>query len=384
MNAPANLPHPTAAARERAQRHDGWTPDRQRYFLEAIAEGQTVESAARLVGMSAASAYAFRRRAPATTFAMGWSGANLLARERLAAMLFSRAMEGQVETLTRPDGSTIARHKFDNRLAATMLARLDRQADDPVCGPALEAARLIAQEFDAFLDMVERDEGPARTGLFLGTRAAGSVDLAPIVSLARADRYLRTGVPRAEDVTTADLDVTRRTEWSAEQWQRAEAAGLLVLGPPPRDGASGPQLPQLHDGEEGDEDEDADGLPPVWWADGEWRTSYPPPEDFWGDESGSFGNPEYSRSLTEEEEAAHEAIHTAINDEDRAIAERRRDRYFGFATAPAAEEDAPEPPAAAPDRVPDAGVAAAPDLPPDIQGPDAEWLAQTDLYRGAG
>lgn len=377
MNAPANLPDLSATARERAQRHDGWTPDRQRHFLEAIAEGQTVEAAARLVGMSATSAYAFRRRAPGASFAIAWSGANLLARERLAAMLFARAMEGQVETLTRPDGSTIARHKFDNRLAATMLARLDRQAEAPECGAALEAARLVAQEFDAFLDVIERDEGPARTGLFLGTRAAGPVDLAPIVSLARADRYLRTGVARAEDVTTADLDLTRRAEWTADQWQRAEAAGLLVLGPPPRDDASGPQVPQLHDGEDGVEDEDAD--PPVWWIGGQWRTGYPPPEDFWGDEEGTYGNPDYSRSLTDEEEAAQDAIHNAVDDADRALAEHRRDRYFGFAATSPDEEDAPAPPADQPDGIEDGGFGTAPDPLPDIH-----WLPDAELYRGTG
>ena len=358
MNAPANLPEHTAAARQRAQRHDGWTPDRQRFFLEAIAEGQTVEAAARLVGMSAASAYAFRRRAPAATFAVGWSGANLLARERLAAMLFTRAMEGLMETLTRPDGSTIARHKYDNRLAATMLARLDRQAEAPECGAALEAARLVAQEFDAFLDVLERDEGPARTGLFLGARAASASDLAPIVSLARADRYCRTGVALAGEVNTADLDIVNRAEWTAEQWQRAEAAGLLVLGrKPENETATGPQLSQLHDDESEEDEDDWDEEPRVFWDGGEWRTNFPPPEDYWGFEEGVFGSPDYSRSLTDEELKAHRALDEGVPQEQRDADALLRDRYFGFVQdepAPAdGDPEAPTPALPSPETAPE-------------------------------
>ncbi|MBB5710189.1 hypothetical protein [Sphingomonas xinjiangensis] len=370
MNAPANLPEHTAAARQRAQRHDGWTPDRQRFFLEAIAEGQTVDAAARLVGMSAASAYAFRRRAPATTFAVGWSGANLLARERLAAMLFARAVEGQVETLTRPDGSTIARHKYDNRLAATMLARLDRQAEAPECGAALEAARLVAQEFDAFLDVLERNEGPARTGLFLGTRAASDADLAPIVSLARADRYCRTGVALAGEVDTTDLDIVDRAQWTAERWQRAEAAGLLVLGRKPADEtATGSQLPQLHD-DAGEEEEDDWGPEPrVFWDGGEWRTNFPPPEDYWGFEDGVFGSPDYSRSLTEEELKAHRAMEEGAPEEEREADARQRDLYFGFIQ----EEPAPAGAGAEP-------AAPALALPPPGSAQDDDGLAEFEQF----
>lgn len=37
-------------------RHDGWPPDRRRAFLSAIADGETVERACRLVGLFVASA----------------------------------------------------------------------------------------------------------------------------------------------------------------------------------------------------------------------------------------------------------------------------------------------------------------------------------------
>ena len=136
---PATLPPP---------RDHGWTPARQRLFLEAIAAGHSVVDACRLVGLSHQSAYAFRQRAASAAFALGWQAAQLIARQHLADTLYVRAIEGQVETITRADGSTWERHRFDNRLAATMLARLDRFAD----GGADGATRHVAQRFEAFLE----------------------------------------------------------------------------------------------------------------------------------------------------------------------------------------------------------------------------------------
>lgn len=50
-------------------RVDGWTPARQRAFIEQLAETLSVEAAAALVGMSAQSARELRRRAGAEGFA---------------------------------------------------------------------------------------------------------------------------------------------------------------------------------------------------------------------------------------------------------------------------------------------------------------------------
>lgn len=220
-------PSPAAAH----ARRDGWSPKRQRTFLEAIAEGSTVGEACAHVGLSPASAYALRRRAAGASFRLGWDAANLLARDKVADTLLARAIEGQTETYTRGD-AVFTRHRYDNRLATAMLARLDRLAEDAQ-GPVPQAARLVAQEFDAFLDLVERDEGPARTGLFVGARVAGDGvawgDIDPVLALARADRYLRGHAGMAGEVDISDLDPARRAQWSADQWARADAAGLIVV-----------------------------------------------------------------------------------------------------------------------------------------------------------
>ena len=49
-------------------RHDGWTPDRQAAFIDALAHSGCVDEACRSVGMGRASAYALRARPDAVSF----------------------------------------------------------------------------------------------------------------------------------------------------------------------------------------------------------------------------------------------------------------------------------------------------------------------------
>lgn len=322
-----------------SRRQDGWSAANQRRFLEAIAEGHGVDAACRCVGLSAASAYAFRRSAKGAAFALGWRAASLVAREALAETLLVRALEGQVDTYIRADGSEVTRHRHDNRLAMSLLARLDRQVE-AAPDADVKAARLVAQEFDAYLNLVARDEGPARAGLFLARRcgtlvgggaggelggddAADCADLAPIFALAAADRLARTGVATAGEVPVDDLDPAQRAGWTAEQWARAEAAGLLRLAvpapPAPADddtadakdapaaqGTPASQLSQHWQAAGLPADAlfpdpcDPDAAPLVWWdpIGGEWLTRFPPPDDYDGEEEGEPGSEDYARTLT--------------------------------------------------------------------------------------
>jgi hypothetical protein len=100
----------TAFTQTRRLRHDGWTPDRMRRFLERFAECGLVVEACEAVGMSARAAYNLRDRDP--LFAAGWDAAIVKARPRLADEVFSRSMNGVVERIYR-DGAVVAeRHRF--------------------------------------------------------------------------------------------------------------------------------------------------------------------------------------------------------------------------------------------------------------------------------
>lgn len=339
-------------------RYDGWTPDKQTMFLRTVSEGHSITFACRIVGMSTQSAYALRRAARGAGFALGWQAALILGRERLADEMLDRALNGVIETITSHDGKVTERRRQDNRLGMAMLSRMDRIADAARGEASHAAARLVAADFDQYLDLVGRDGGPARAGLFLGARAeAGEDELAPIRALARADKWLRTHTDLAGPVDTSDLDPAARGTWTGEQWARAEAAGLVQFAAPPapedsRDGNGQLRQPTAL---EPDPDE------PVWWDDSleEWRTRFPPPADFDDPEEGEFGDEDYSRPLTEAEEAAYEAEHRAQVAARAIVDGRARDRFFGFLTGEMSGEDAADDDAAGRDAPLPAAQAAA-------------------------
>lgn len=98
-------------------RHDGWTSERQRGFIAALARTGVVAQAARSVGMSSASAYNLRRRPHAESFALAWNRVKDEARERALAFVADQAMHGS----TRPRfyrGKFVGTiHSFETRLA---------------------------------------------------------------------------------------------------------------------------------------------------------------------------------------------------------------------------------------------------------------------------
>jgi hypothetical protein len=77
-------------------RHDGWTPERQRLFLVALAALGTVDAAAQAVGMSRISAYNLKKRADAESFADEWDRAVGFGR----GMMFDYAMERAIHGVT--------------------------------------------------------------------------------------------------------------------------------------------------------------------------------------------------------------------------------------------------------------------------------------------
>jgi hypothetical protein len=140
--------------RSRRHRHDGWIPERQVAFLEALAACGVVAEACKQVGLSAQSAYAFRNRRSGRAFGTAWDAVLIhRARGRLSDEVMSRAMNGCVQTV-REDGEIKAeRHRFDNRLAMAVLTRLDRLAERE--GDRDEQLRAISEDLDDFLDCVE-------------------------------------------------------------------------------------------------------------------------------------------------------------------------------------------------------------------------------------
>lgn len=99
-----------------ASRSDGWTPDRQRRFIAALAEHGGVAAAARSAGMTPQSANRLRKRTDATSFALAWDKAVDEGRARSLDEALARGMEGVVVPVMRGGKVVGHRRRFDNRL----------------------------------------------------------------------------------------------------------------------------------------------------------------------------------------------------------------------------------------------------------------------------
>lgn len=104
--------------------HNGWTAERQRAFVETLAETGCVREAAAAAGMSARSAYRLRARPDGVDFARAWDAALRLASSRLVALAFDRVLNGIREEEWK-DGELVAtRIRPSERLHIFLLTHL--------------------------------------------------------------------------------------------------------------------------------------------------------------------------------------------------------------------------------------------------------------------
>ncbi|HEY0325007.1 MAG TPA: hypothetical protein VGC46_03380 [Allosphingosinicella sp.] len=89
-------PLPAFTPVPRRYRHDGWTPERQKAFIEALADCGSVTRAAGMVNMAQANCYALRRAPGAEGFRRAWDAALDFGLKRLKDIAFERAIEGQL------------------------------------------------------------------------------------------------------------------------------------------------------------------------------------------------------------------------------------------------------------------------------------------------
>jgi hypothetical protein len=101
-------------------------PDRQRRFIEALADCGSVGEAATRAGMSKQSAYTLRRHPAAADFRAGWDAALADAWRRIEETALERAIGGETDIYDR-DGFQIIRHRpCAPQLLIHMLDRADR------------------------------------------------------------------------------------------------------------------------------------------------------------------------------------------------------------------------------------------------------------------
>ena len=106
-------------------RHDGWTPERQRAFIDQLARIGVVTAAARAVGMSAKSAYLLRRRADAADFAAAWDAAQAEGRRHALSLAIERALHGTATPVFYRGRRIGERRTYHNRLLITAIQAID-------------------------------------------------------------------------------------------------------------------------------------------------------------------------------------------------------------------------------------------------------------------
>ena len=143
----------------RRQPHPGgWSAEKQRVFIAALADTGSVTQAARDVGMSTRSAYALRRLPEGAGFARAWTAAIHQGMNRLVDVCMERALEGTEEAIFDKDGRVIGhRRRYHDRMAMFLLRahlpeqyrdahRADRargEALPPAIEPVAEAVKAI-------------------------------------------------------------------------------------------------------------------------------------------------------------------------------------------------------------------------------------------------
>lgn len=114
------LPPFTPVPRQ-CERHDGWTPARQRAFIEALADTGSVAAACKAVDMSQPGAYNLRRQPGAESFRKAWAAALDLGVQRIEDVAMDRALNGVDEPLYSYGKIIGTRKRYNDRLLMFML-----------------------------------------------------------------------------------------------------------------------------------------------------------------------------------------------------------------------------------------------------------------------
>jgi hypothetical protein len=163
--------HTLSATFIASRQANGWTIERQRAFLETLAQCGYVNRAATFVGMTRQSAYDFKNSTAGRAFSLAWDAALLLARQGMIDDAFELAFEGSVERIYRDGKLVQEKRKRDPKM---LLATIERLGSKDALGSA--PVKAVAAEFSSFLDAIEAEATGSRaaTAEFMGCRAEWS------------------------------------------------------------------------------------------------------------------------------------------------------------------------------------------------------------------
>jgi hypothetical protein len=227
-----DIPDPADLAQPRA-RHDGWSPDKQVVFLEALARTGNVKAAARYAGLSREGAYKLRRRPDARAFARAWDAAIIHARDIFQDELMDKGLNGWREAVWHQGEEGGTRERLSAPLFLAALSRLDRMADGlDVAG---KPARVAAEKFDDLLEgigkgddcaaLVDEIDGAGRTAEQPLQSSLTNAQIMNALQLQQGRERILAMAP--EDIDVSDLNLDDCEEWGELDWERADRSGFL-------------------------------------------------------------------------------------------------------------------------------------------------------------
>jgi len=104
------------------RRRNGWTPEAQRAFIDALAECGCVARAARAVGRTSRTAYRLLEAEGADSFAEAWDQAIARGIEALRLNALDRALNGAWVPVVRRGRVVRHEHRINDRLAIALLS----------------------------------------------------------------------------------------------------------------------------------------------------------------------------------------------------------------------------------------------------------------------
>lgn len=108
-------------------RHDGWTAERQRTFLVALAETGCISEACRISDINARSAYRLRAHPSGAGFADAWDQALRYATGKLMTLAYERAIRGSIREVWHRGLLVGETRQPSDRLLMFLLAKLAPQ-----------------------------------------------------------------------------------------------------------------------------------------------------------------------------------------------------------------------------------------------------------------
>jgi hypothetical protein len=133
-------------------RHDGWTPERQRGFIDRLSLCGCVAKAARAMGKTPQSAYRLRDHPKAASFRRAWDRALECGESYQIDVSLERGLLGERIPIVRHGRVVGERHRYDNRLAMAALKAMDRRADRRAARSGPDPAAVL----DRYLNFLDR------------------------------------------------------------------------------------------------------------------------------------------------------------------------------------------------------------------------------------